>query len=541
MVLISPERFFNEDFLTIIKSDKLQISMVTVDEVHCLSEWGHDFRTSYLCLIHYLKENLDKNCRLIGLTATASPRVCEDVEIEFSNFKGQTKIIQSDSLKRNNLNLVVKAFDFKGREYDKNSKYKELYDLYQNEQAIKEKTVVFTTTKSRSSYVTNSCYNLANKIRNDMGYQDADLTVDFFSANTDNNDDEQDINEVKLENFKSGKTNLLFSTKAFGMGIDIPDIRKTIHFSLPSSIESLYQEFGRAGRDGKQSECLIWYYKEDEKIMNNLFENKLSMKAVDNAKSKFNEFQTNLYFLTMGNLDIEEESYFIVYLYRYLTLLSERNPDVSFYANEFIVSFKEYSVKHNKKEFNITVKDVILKAEDTQYGSEEVLIPIEGEFNVSVSKEQTLKDTNIFSPEIKDIKHGDLTGKIDKVIDTPLQTIIKISYNYRDVSLNKLSQSWNKDFIDILEYNAYDENGESLGILPYETERKITYANGKEEEWAVGDIGTFINFTNAKMDITEYLIIEKKQNNSKIKVEIKEQSDKKAFDNFEIDLKSQEK
>lgn len=352
MVLISPERFFNEDFLTIIKSDKLQISMVTVDEVHCLSEWGHDFRTSYLCLIHYLKENLDKNCRLIGLTATASPRVCEDVEIEFSNFKGQTKIIQSDSLKRNNLNLVVKAFDFKGREYDKNSKYKELYDLYQNEQAIKEKTVVFTTTKSRSSYVTNSCYNLANKIRNDMGYQDADLTVDFFSANTDNNDDEQDINEVKLENFKSGKTNLLFSTKAFGMGIDIPDIRKTIHFSLPSSIESLYQEFGRAGRDGKQSECLIWYYKEDEKIMNNLFENKLSMKAVDNAKSKFNEFQTNLYFLTMGNLDIEEESYFIVYLYRYLTLLSERNPDVSFYANEFIVSFKEYSVKHNKKEFN---------------------------------------------------------------------------------------------------------------------------------------------------------------------------------------------
>lgn len=195
----------------------------------------------------------------------------------------------------------------------------------------------------------------------------------------------------------------------------------------------------------------------------------------------------------------------------------------------------------NKKEFNITLNDVVLEAENTQYGSEEVLIPIEGEFNVSVSKEQTLKDTNIFSPEIKDIKHGDLTGKIDKVIDTPLQTIIKISYNYKDVSLNKLSQSWNKDFIDILEYNAYDENGESLGILSYETERKITYANGKEEEWAVGDIGTFINFTNAKMDITEYLIIEKKQNNSKIKVEIKEQSDKKPFDNFEIDLKSEEK
>ena len=195
----------------------------------------------------------------------------------------------------------------------------------------------------------------------------------------------------------------------------------------------------------------------------------------------------------------------------------------------------------NKKEFNITLNDVVLEAENTQYGSEEVLIPIEGEFNVSVSKKQTLKDTNIFSPEIKDIKHGDLTGKIDKVIDTPLQTIIKISYNYKDVSLNKLSQSWNKDFIDILEYNAYDENGESLGILSYETERKITYANGKEEEWAVGDIGTFINFTNAKMDITEYLIIEKKQNNSKIKVEIKEQSDKKPFDNFEIDLKSEEK
>lgn len=194
----------------------------------------------------------------------------------------------------------------------------------------------------------------------------------------------------------------------------------------------------------------------------------------------------------------------------------------------------------NKKEFNITVKDVILKAEDTQYGSEEVLIPIEGEFNVSVSKEQTLKDTNIFSPETKDIKHGDLTGKIDKVIDTPLQIIVKVSYNYKDVSLEKLSQISNKDFIDILEYNAYDENGESLGIFSYETKRKITYANGKEEEWEVGDIGTSINFTNAKMDITEYLIIEKKQNNSKIKVEIKEQSNKKSFDSFEIDLKINE-
>ena len=190
----------------------------------------------------------------------------------------------------------------------------------------------------------------------------------------------------------------------------------------------------------------------------------------------------------------------------------------------------------DKKEFTISLQDIVLEASDTQYGSEQVFIPIDGEFNVSVSKEKTLENTNIFEPDCDDIKYKNFTGKIERVIDTPLQTIIKVSYNYEDISLQTLSQSWREDFVDILEYNAYDESGESLEILSYEVERKITYADGTTEEWAVGDIGTYLSFYNAEMDITEYLVIEKRENNSKVKVEVREQSDEKPFDSFEVEL-----
>lgn len=192
----------------------------------------------------------------------------------------------------------------------------------------------------------------------------------------------------------------------------------------------------------------------------------------------------------------------------------------------------------DKKEFNITLNNPVITANYTQFNSEEIYIPIDGQFNASVSKEKAIQNTDIFIPNCEEIKHKNMISKVDKVINTPLQTIVKVSYTYNNINLKTLTDEKNDNYIDILEYNAYDENGNEFGTFAYETKRKIIYENGKSEEWEPGDIATSKNFNNAKMERTEYIIIEKKENNSKVRIELKEKLDNKAFGSFEINLEN---
>lgn len=190
----------------------------------------------------------------------------------------------------------------------------------------------------------------------------------------------------------------------------------------------------------------------------------------------------------------------------------------------------------NKKEFNITLNNPVITANYTQFNSSEIYIPVNGQFDVSVSKEKAIQNTDIFIPNCEEINYKNMTLKIDKVINTPLQTIVKVSYTYNNINLKSLTDEKSDNYIDVLEYNAYDENDNELGTFAYETKRKIIYENGKSEEWEPGDIATSTNFNNAKMEITEYIIIEKKENNSKVRVELKKKLDNKPFGNFEINL-----
>ena len=131
-----------------------------------------------------------------------------------------------------------------------------------------------------------------------------------------------------------------------------------------------------------------------------------------------------------------------------------------------------------------------------------------------------------------------MTRKIEKIIITPLQTIVKVSATYENVSLLRLTREKKEDYIDRVNYEC-KANEEELQTYKYETKRKITYEDGTSEEWEQGDIGTSKDFKNAKMELTEYVIIEKDTENSKINLKVKELSkDKKELGSFDIDLNS---
>lgn len=182
-----------------------------------------------------------------------------------------------------------------------------------------------------------------------------------------------------------------------------------------------------------------------------------------------------------------------------------------------------------KENFRISLNRVVLgntgEKKKTESGMQTIntannarYINIGGEFEVEVSKEKALQNTNVIYPENAEVTYKKMTQKIEEVKVTPLQIIAKVSTTINDVSLQSLSSSWNEDHIGLIDFKVYDKNNQELSSCQYETKRVITYENGKTEEWATGDIGTFKDFENATMYLTEYVIIEKKENMDSIKV-----------------------
>ena len=168
-------------------------------------------------------------------------------------------------------------------------------------------------------------------------------------------------------------------------------------------------------------------------------------------------------------------------------------------------------------------------------------IEIEGEFTVELSKSNAVENTKIIVPNNSEVNYKNMTKKIDEVKITPLQIIVKVTSTIDNVSMNSLSNIRDKDYIGHIEYNVYDNNGEQLSDYSFEIKRQITYSNGKSEEWSTGDIGTYKDFENATMELTEYIIIEKNEDTESLKIEPFERIDGKEeqteLDEFNIDLK----
>lgn len=231
---ISPERLQSDLFQ--LKLHELNINLIAVDEAHCISEWGHDFRPSYR-KIATIREQLP-NIPILALTATATPKVVNDICTQLQ-FKNHTIVKQS--FERKNLTYTVAKI---------NDKITALERLFNKD---KSASIIYV----RSRY-------LCNEISEQLSY--LGFKTSIYNAGL--------SLEERAENFRkwsNGKAQIMIATNAFGMGIDKADVRWVIHFNIPESIESYFQEAGRAGRDGKASNALLLYTKADLDLVKNQF------------------------------------------------------------------------------------------------------------------------------------------------------------------------------------------------------------------------------------------------------------------------------
>lgn len=225
---ISPERLDTDIFRAKLRN--MKINMITVDESHCISQWGYDFRPAYL-KISEIREFLP-TVPVLALTATATPEVVKDIQTKLG-FREDSRIFRM-SFERKNLAYIVRNTE---------SKQEELLHILNS---VSGSAIVYTRNRKRTREVAELLVN-------------NEITATFYHAGLNN-----DVKDQRQKSWLSGESRVMVATNAFGMGIDKPDVRLVIHVDLPDSPEAYFQEAGRAGRDRQKAYAVLLYAKSDK-------------------------------------------------------------------------------------------------------------------------------------------------------------------------------------------------------------------------------------------------------------------------------------
>jgi ATP-dependent DNA helicase RecQ len=270
---VSPERLSTELFLAKLRD--LNVCMIVVDESHCISQWGYDFRPSYLRIAE-LRDRLP-GVPVLALTATATPEVIDDIQ---EKLRFRKKNVFRKSFERKNVAYVIRKTEDK------------MYEIVKILNNVAGSGIIYVRSRKRTKEIATEL-------------QRQGINAGFFHAGLTPDD------KIKKQNdWKSDRCRIIVCTNAFGMGIDKPDVRIVIHFELPNSLEEYFQEAGRAGRDEKKSYAVALYSTKDQaqlkKRIKDEFPEKEFIKEVYEKLAYFFEIGMGMGINTGHNFEIEQ-------------------------------------------------------------------------------------------------------------------------------------------------------------------------------------------------------------------------------------------